>query len=243
MSERAPYSRVYWSVMEDPKFDGIREDVRLFGSWSLLLIVADMAWPAPAYVPPTVPKAAVRRLTDCGLLDALSGGRFRVHGLDAERGRRRDAARGNPKRDPDGTQTGGERDPNGAQAEPSLAKPSNNEDETRTARDPADIYWQLTGKYPADKSLTWIDELTSQYGAETVIRHLVGSQMADRSVQTLLGRTQDRLRAEARKLDKAERADEEARLREKRAIPRKLEPWQEEFRKRIQAQYDDLDAA
>lgn len=110
-------------------------------------------------------------------------------------------------------------------------------------RDPADIYWQLTGKYPTEKSLTWIDELTSQYGAETVIRHLVGSQMADRSVQTLLGRTQDRLRAEARKLDKAERAEEEARLREKRSVPRTLQPWQEEFRRAIQAQYDDLDAA
>ena len=106
------------------------------------------------------------------------------------------------------------------------------------ARDPADIYWQLTGKYPADKVLSWIDDLTSRYGSDAVIRHVVEAHVEDRAVSTLLGRAQDRLRAESRQLDKAERAAEEARLREKRAIPRKLEPWQEEYRAAIQAQYD-----
>jgi hypothetical protein len=28
MSDRAPYSRVYWEVQFDSKFDGIREDIR-----------------------------------------------------------------------------------------------------------------------------------------------------------------------------------------------------------------------
>jgi hypothetical protein len=83
-----PYSRIYWSVMSDAKFDGIREDARLFGTWSLLLVVADMAWPAPAYVPPTVARAAVAKLITAGLVDELSGGRFRIHGLDKERERR-----------------------------------------------------------------------------------------------------------------------------------------------------------
>ncbi len=89
----APYSRVYWSVMDDDKFDGIREDPRLLGSWTLLLIVADMAHPAPAFLPPTVTKPSVARLVDAGLVDLLAGHRYRVHGLDAERGRRADSAR------------------------------------------------------------------------------------------------------------------------------------------------------
>ena len=93
MSERAPYSRVYWSVMDDPKFDGVREDARHLGAWLLLLIVADMAHPAPAFVPSTVPKASLRVLTECGLIDAMSGGRFRVHGLASERGMRSDTGR------------------------------------------------------------------------------------------------------------------------------------------------------
>jgi hypothetical protein len=88
-----PYSRVYWSVMDDPKFDGIREDVRLFGSWSLMLVVADMAWPAPAFVPPTVPKACAVRLGAVHLIDLLDGHRYRVHGLDAERDKRSHSAR------------------------------------------------------------------------------------------------------------------------------------------------------
>lgn len=110
-------------------------------------------------------------------------------------------------------------------------------------RDPADIYWQLTGKYPGEKTLPWIDQLTSTYGSETVIRHLVGAHMADSAASTLLGRTQDLLRAESRQLDKRERDAEEASLKAKRAVPRKLEPWQEEFRQRIQEQYDTLGAA
>ena len=92
MAER-PYSRVYWSVMDDPKFDGVREDVRHFGSWVILLIVADMAHPAPAFLPASVPRASVRALADCGLIDLLTGGRFRVHGLASERAVRSDSAR------------------------------------------------------------------------------------------------------------------------------------------------------
>jgi len=79
--------------MDDEKFDGIREDVRLFGSWSLLLVVADMAWPAPAYIPPTVPRKAVARLSANGLIDLMDGHRFRVHGLASEREKRSQSAR------------------------------------------------------------------------------------------------------------------------------------------------------
>jgi hypothetical protein len=87
MSEQ-PYSRVYWSVMDDAKFDGIREDPRHFGAWCLLLIVADMAFPAPAFPPPTVSRASMKALTEAGLVDRLSGGRFRIHGLETERAKR-----------------------------------------------------------------------------------------------------------------------------------------------------------
>jgi hypothetical protein len=79
--------------MDDEKFDGIRENVRHFGSWTLLLIVADMAHPAPAFVPANVPKASLQALAQCGLVDLLSGGRYRVHGLASERGQRSDSAR------------------------------------------------------------------------------------------------------------------------------------------------------
>ncbi len=91
MSTDRPYSRIYYEVMDDPKFDGIREDVRHFGSWSLMLVLADMAWPSPAFVPTIVPRSSLSVLTNCGLVDVLTGGRFRIHGLDAERNARRNA--------------------------------------------------------------------------------------------------------------------------------------------------------
>lgn len=87
-----PYSRVYWRVLDDPKFDGIRGNPRHLGSWLLMLLVADMAYPAPAFVPPTVAKASLTVLVTAGLVDQLADGMYRVHGLDAERKRRSDAA-------------------------------------------------------------------------------------------------------------------------------------------------------
>jgi hypothetical protein len=93
MKERRPYSRVYWSIQHDPKFDGIREDMRLIGAWTTLLVVADQTWPAPAYPPPIVSKGAMKVLADAGLIDLMAGGRYRIHGLDSERVARSEAGR------------------------------------------------------------------------------------------------------------------------------------------------------
>ena len=151
MSERAAYSRVYWSVMDDPKFDGIREDARTFGSWTILLIAADMAWPAPAYVPSTVPRSCYRALVTAGIVDELTGGRFRIHGLDAERGRRRDAAtRPGSSRHPTGTQLGPKRDPNGEQDETRRDELRQDEQNARTSDDRWDA--------PEQEALVWLSK-------------------------------------------------------------------------------------
>lgn len=88
-----PYCRVYWSVMSDEKFDGIRENPTHLGSWLTLLLVADMAWPAPAFIPPTLSKRVIDLIEGRGLIEKLPGWRFRVTGLDAERASRKAAAR------------------------------------------------------------------------------------------------------------------------------------------------------
>lgn len=113
MSERAPYSRVYWAIADDPKFASIYDDNDHLATWLRLLLQADGQWPASAPVPASARKGSVKALVDAGLVDLVSGGRFRIHGLDAERGRRREAARTGPVRLPSATQTGTERDPNG----------------------------------------------------------------------------------------------------------------------------------
>lgn len=232
MSDRAPYSRVYWSIQHDEKFDGIREDMRLVGAWLTLLVIADQTWPAPAYPPPIVPKSSMKALVDAGLIDPMTGGRYKVHGLDSERQRR-------SRRDPDASQQVPNRVATGYTDKQS--KEENEQSTAQAPRDAADIYWQLTGRFPVDKALTWIDSLAEQYGSEPVITAMASAFVNDRSVQTLLGRTRDALAADARKLDKLERVDEQRRLAEKRAQPRVEEPWKVEFRESIARQYEALE--
>jgi len=111
MSERAPYSRVYWAVVDDPKFASIYDDDRHLATWLRLLLIADQAHPASANVPIGTRKASLEALVSAGLIDLGSGYRYRIHGLGAERGRRSEAARTGPRRSPDGTPTGTTRDP------------------------------------------------------------------------------------------------------------------------------------
>jgi hypothetical protein len=115
VSERAPYSRVYWSIIDDPKFAYVYDDDRALASWLRLLIIADQAWPASASIPYTADKRAVQKLVDVELIDLQPNGRYRIHGLDKERGERRSAAtRLRTGRDPSGTQLGTGRDPDAA---------------------------------------------------------------------------------------------------------------------------------
>ncbi len=179
MSERAAYSRVYWSVMEDVKFDGIREDVRLFGSWSLLLVVADMAHPVPAYLPRTVPKMAVDKLAGVGLIDLLPGHRYRVHGLDAERERRRTAA---TNRVPPGTRMVPRRDLNGAQDETKTRRDKDEADarspEADDGRADLEAFLLVTRRAPTPKQRQLLDELLTRHdvngpdwAASIILRH------------------------------------------------------------------------
>lgn len=80
-----PYSRVYWAVLDDRKFDAIRADMRHFGSWTLMLVVADMAYPAPAFIPPSVPKGSLTALVDAKLIELLPARMYRIKGLKSER--------------------------------------------------------------------------------------------------------------------------------------------------------------
>jgi hypothetical protein len=107
-----------------------------------------------------------------------------------------------------------------ADAMPSKAEQSiSKAEQTSTSRadDPADTYWTLTGKYPTDKTLTWIDDLAGRFGSEATSKAMAATHQDDGTVATLLGRVKERLTRDARQLDRSERLDESARLKEKRA--------------------------
>lgn len=217
------YARVRFSIMDDPKFDGIREDPALLGAWTLCLVVAEMAWPSPAFQPPWVSSGAFATLVEHGLVDPTPNGCYRIHGLDAERSKRTEQARTASNARWNAPSNADRNAASNAPAfgprMPSKAKQSIEEQSSADARgpDPADAYWTLTGKYPTDKTLAWIDDLARQYGASAVSWQMAHQHTLDGSVSTLLGRVRDALKREARQLDRAEQEDEQARLKEKRA--------------------------
>ena len=92
MSERAPYSRVYWGIVDDPKFDSIFDDDHHLAAWLRLLLAADQAHPASASIPVGVRRSSVDALEAARLI-RVTGRRFRLVGLDAEREKRSESAR------------------------------------------------------------------------------------------------------------------------------------------------------
>lgn len=109
MGERQPYSRVYWSIIDDPKFATIYDNDHHLAAWLRMLLAHDQAHPASGQIPQGITRASLRALCDAGLVD-VTGRRFRIHGLDAERERRRMAA---TTRGPNGHQMVTERSPDG----------------------------------------------------------------------------------------------------------------------------------
>jgi len=102
----------------------------------------------------------------------------------------------------------------------SLSSSTTEEERERKPIDPADAYWNLTGRYPTDRVLSWVDELAERFGSEATVRALATAHQQDAHTNTLLGRVRDILHSEARALDRQEQADERRRLAEKRAQPR-----------------------
>ena len=86
------YVRVYQDVVDDEKFAGM--DLQAFGGWLRLLMIADAAWPASAFLPgpAVVPDDVVDDLASRAIVDLLPGHRFRIHGLDRERETRKTAS-------------------------------------------------------------------------------------------------------------------------------------------------------
>lgn len=93
MSDDRKYSRLYWSVIDDARFVGIFEDDHHWATYTRLLMIAEGVWPSSAHLPTTARRASVAALASAGILELGTAGRFRIHGLDAERNARGTAAR------------------------------------------------------------------------------------------------------------------------------------------------------
>lgn len=83
-----PYVRVYYRIIDDERFATVYDDDARLALWLRLLLIADGTYPAPAPIPAGIRRAAFTHLVDVGLVDLAPGGRFRIHGMEAERGGR-----------------------------------------------------------------------------------------------------------------------------------------------------------
>jgi hypothetical protein len=83
-----PYVRVYYRIIDDERFTTVFDDDHRLACWLRLLLIADGTYPAPAPIPAGVKRAALGHLVDVGLVELAPGGRFRIHGMEAERGSR-----------------------------------------------------------------------------------------------------------------------------------------------------------
>jgi hypothetical protein len=218
MTERAPYSRVYWSVMDDPKFRGIYEDDASFSCWVRLLMMADAIWPQAPHIPRSTKKRALEALVAAGIVTIGTGHRYRIVGLDAERERRKVAA----TRAATGTQLGPKRDPDGFEV-PGLSQAKPSQEEPSLAEDIVDDYYRLTNRFPSGTVKEWLDRLSNEFGYEQASRELAKQYGADPSTRTLLGRVENELKSDrhiaTRKEALAERSRLEAEARAKDITP------------------------
>lgn len=221
---KRPYSRVYWEVLDDPKFEHVWPDDRALATWVRLLIAADMAWPASAALYHGVHRPSLDLLVGVHLVDMQAAGRYRIHGLDKERELRSDVAREavssryarstpvvRAYTDDDGMPST-EGLPSQDRAKQSRAKQSRAEDPPTPLPsdddDHLDAWYRLTASWPSAKVLPWLNELAANHGPVRLSAALAEEIAIDDDRRSLLSRTQTRLEASAHAAEKTRRKAE-----------------------------------
>jgi hypothetical protein len=86
------YARVYYDDIQ-AEFPQVYADDALLATWVRLLVLAEKMWPTLPEIPRSVRIKTYQRLVEAGLVIPSGEHCYRIRGLDAERTRRRDAAR------------------------------------------------------------------------------------------------------------------------------------------------------
>jgi len=81
------YSRLYHSILSDPKFATVYPDDRAWALYTRLLMAADAAWPTRVSLPRSAGRYAVRLLVEAGVI-ALTGDLVTIPALSKERAHR-----------------------------------------------------------------------------------------------------------------------------------------------------------
>jgi len=92
MTDDRKYVRVYYNDLIRDYPDVWADDAAL-ATWLRMLATADPMWPTPPELPRSVRPRPMASLTSSSLVETLPSGRYRMKGLDAERGKRQQSAR------------------------------------------------------------------------------------------------------------------------------------------------------
>lgn len=90
------YSRLYHSVLTDPKFADIYADDRAWATYTRLLMASDASYPSPAPLPRSAGKYAIEKLATAGII-VVSAGHYTIPALVKERSARYGSGRGRPR--------------------------------------------------------------------------------------------------------------------------------------------------
>ena len=225
MSERR-YSRIFWGIVDDPKFADVYPSDRDFATWVRLLIIADQAYPAPAALPRTAKLAAVNKLVAAGIVNRVGSDHFRIHGMKTVREEQTEwTRRGGLIRASSGQRASSGRWIAGPPGVPAIGGPaiqlSNRTEQNRTEQreDALDTYYRLAARVPSKGARQWLLRLVSDYGDEETSAALATEWMQAPDPSTILGRTEARLDKNVRlAADEARRAAAERAAAERAAM-------------------------
>lgn len=242
---RRRFARVYYDDLERD-YPGLFYDPTALSTWLRLLVLSEKAWPALPELPKAVRRSDLDKLVSLGIFEHQPHSRFVLRGWVKDREARAEHGKkavGSRKDRPTWVPTRVDTpvvSPVVLRGSLSTSvSPSSQETEGVQGEPPDafDAYWSLTTRYPKGGGASWLDRLTATFGAESVIKALVGAWTEKADNSTLLSRTEDALAHEARKLDQQEQQKEQQRLREKRAVPKVLPAWEQEFRAALESKY------
>jgi hypothetical protein len=93
MSDDRKYVRVYYSIIDDERFQMVYPDPATLGTWLRLLLLADAMWPSSSPLPYGISRKCLDVLVKAGIIELLSNRHYKIHGLEPERQRRSEAGR------------------------------------------------------------------------------------------------------------------------------------------------------
>jgi hypothetical protein len=226
-----PYSRLYWRVKADARFEHAYACDACWAAYTRLLLDAEASYPAPASLPRTLKHHAKAQLSEAGIIELQLNDCYIIHGMKAERDRRSDSARNNaearwaPRY---GTAMPPQSDGNATAMLNETRRNETSLDETRRAitapEDGPDVWYFVVGRYPNRRDngglWNWLTQLCEDFGVVQLWEVMRVCYAQERNAGTLLSRTEAIL---SRDSNRAESAAERQRLAEQRAAVRPLQ--------------------